>query len=93
LTDESLIDPWTLVVATLPSGSERFQEMRDGSLGSLTTTREDWLGDAPLTTVERLDDPSASLVPPSTTWVGTSHTGPVRTALGTGVAGTQHGSR
>jgi len=92
LTDESLTVPWTLVVARLPSGSERLHGPRDGSLGSLTTTRGVLLADAPLTTVERLD-PSASLVPPSTTWVGTSQTGPVRTVLGTGVAGAQQGSR
>jgi len=88
LTDGSLIAPCTLVVAGLPSGSERRHESREGELGSLTTTRDELDGDAPLTTVERLD-PSASLVPPSTTWVGTSQTDPDRTALGIGVPGAQ----
>jgi hypothetical protein len=65
LTDESLVDPCTLVVGKLPSGSDRRQETRAGSLGSLTTTLGELLGDPPLTTVERVD-PLASPVPPST---------------------------
>jgi hypothetical protein len=85
-TAASLVDPCTLVVARLPSGSDRRQATRDGSLGSLTTTRDELLGDPPLTTVERVD-PLASLVPPSTDWTGTSQTGPVRTLLGTGAPG------
>jgi hypothetical protein len=94
LTAESLVVPETLIVGEVPSGSERRHDddAREDSLGSLTTTRDDVLGVAPVTTVERLD-PSASLVPPSTTWVGTSQTGPVCTVLGTGVAGGQQGSR
>ena len=84
--DESLIVPFTLVVVTPPSGSDRFHATFAGSLGSLTTTRDELLETAPLTIVERFD-PSASLVPPSTTSVGTSQTAPERTVLGTGAAG------
>lgn len=85
LTAASLVVPETLVVAKLPSGSDRRQELRDGSLGSLTTTRGA-VGRPPLMIVERLE-PSATLVSPSTTWVGTSQTAPDRTVLGIGEAG------
>jgi hypothetical protein len=94
LTAGSLTVPETVVAAKLPSGSDRRHDddAREDSLGSLTTTRDDVPGVAPLTTVERLE-PLASLVPPSTTCVGTSQTGPVCTVLGKGVAGGQQGSR
>jgi hypothetical protein len=79
--------PWTVVLARLPSGSERRHENRDRPLGSLTTTRG-LLDDPPVTVVERLS-PSASVAPPSTTWVGTSQRGPGFTLLEIGAAGAQ----
>jgi hypothetical protein len=89
LTFASSMVPWTVVLARLPSGSERRQEDRDPPLGSLTTTRG-LVDDPPVTVVARLE-PSAKVVPPSTTWVGTSQTGPDFTLLDIGVAGA-HGS-
>jgi hypothetical protein len=65
LTFASLTVPSTVVLARLPSGSERRHENRDRPLGSLTTTRG-LVGDPPVTVVARLD-PSARVVPPSTT--------------------------
>jgi len=60
--------PSTSVLATLLSGSDffEFQEFR----GSLVTTRELLV---PLTLLETVD-PLLTLVPPSTTWVGSSQT-------------------
>lgn len=87
--DESLTVPFTLVVVGLPSGSDLFHATFEGSLGSLDslmTTRDELFETAPLTIVERFD-PSASLVPPSTTSTGTSQTAPDRTVLGTGAPG------
>jgi hypothetical protein len=69
----SLEAPSTVVVATLASGSLLRQEKGDGFLGSLTTTRVGVF--EPITLVDRLDE-SLSVVPPSTTCVGTSHTDP-----------------
>jgi hypothetical protein len=90
LTAVSLVVPWTLVVAMLPSGSERRheeeeereEEDRDVSLGSLTTTRGP-VGRPPVMIVERLS-PSDTFVCPSTIWVGTSATGADCTVLGIG---------
>ena len=79
--------PSTLVVATLLSGSLRRHEKGVGLLGWLTTTRVG-LRD-PVTVVERFDE-SETVVPPSTLWVGTSHTDPYCTLLGAGEHG-EHG--
>jgi hypothetical protein len=89
LTLVSSTVPWTVVLARLPSGSERRHEYRDPPLGSLTTTFG-LLDDPPVTVVERLAS-SASVVPPSTTCVGTSQMGPGLTLLEIGAAGA-HGS-
>src|SRR5262249_19676645 len=89
LTLVSSTVPWTVVLARLPSESERRQAKRERPLGSLTTTRG--LVDEPPETVVARDDPSARVVPPSTTWVGTSQMGPGFTLLLIGADGA-HGS-
>jgi hypothetical protein len=95
LTLESSVVPCTVVEVRVPSGFERRHGNWDWVelLGALTTTRRDLVGasvgsELPVTVVDRLP-PSASVVPPSTTWVGTSHTGPDRTVLAIGAAGAQ----